>query len=335
MKNMINLVVPLSNVNYYEALIKNGASEFYAGFMPLEWLEKYNTVNSLNRREYMFSSSNICSINSMYTLSKYMNHYGVKVKIAINSHFFSNHQYDFILNYIQKLMNLGFDEFIIADLCLLLLIRHNNLKCKVHLSGEIETLNHYAIDFLSQFNIKRIVFPRKINLNDMENCIKNNDSSIKEYEAFILNSLCRYSGGFCNSIHCDDMPAVCSIPRFIQKYRDNSNSFKDLKEALNQRLKSELLKKSFYYQSKLDRKHMFGATGCGVCRIKHLQNLGITHLKIVGRGYNIEKLIYEVKTVSDIVKRSYETSDAEFAEIIKEKYLNNRCMKCYYPSLKE
>ena len=33
-----------------------------------------------------------------------------------------------------------------------------------------------------------------------------------EYEAFILNELCHFSGAFCNSLHCDELTHLCRVP---------------------------------------------------------------------------------------------------------------------------
>ena len=326
---MLDLVVPLSDVDYYERLVESGADEFYVGFLPMAWLEKYGISKPINRREYMFGNSNICSYAAMEILAQYVKYYGKKIKIALNSHFYEGEQYEYIMDYIEKLSNLGFDEFIIADPCLLHLLKKYNINCKIHLSGEMETLNHYTIEFFHKNNIKRIVFPRKISLEDMSCCIAN-ETNVYEYEAFVLNALCSYSGGFCNSIHCDEMPATCGILKTIKMFNENDNEYSVDVERANRKIVNDALKKMIINDSKVQRTHVFGASGCGICSIKSLEEIGITHLKIVGRGYSIDKLVHDVKTLKEIIKLSYGTSQLTFQTLVQNKYLYNKCSKCYY-----
>lgn len=327
----MKLVVPLSNVEQFEMLKQHGADEFYVGFMPYEWLEKYRTVQSLNRREYMFTGSNICTFDSMITLSKMASYYQTKVKITLNSHFYVDEQYDFILSYIEKLMTVGFDEFIIADLWLAVLLKEKGIPCKIHFSGEIETLNHDAIDLYGNYQIRRVVFPRKISLEDMRACIANNKLNGIEYEAFVLNSLCRYSGGFCNSIHCDNMPAVCGIPHSVHRYSEDDPEFQNVADRINKKMASDRIKNEIIHTGSIKRKHKFGSSGCGVCKIKALQNIGVTHLKIVGRGYGTSKLVSDVKMLSEIMRLLPEKSEEDFAACVRDTYIHNQCTKCYYP----
>lgn len=34
----------------------------------------------------------------------------------------------------------------------------------------------------------------------------------EEFEAFVLNELCHFTGAFCNSLHCDEMGYLCRVP---------------------------------------------------------------------------------------------------------------------------
>ena len=33
-----------------------------------------------------------------------------------------------------------------------------------------------------------------------------------EFEAFVLNRLCQFTGAFCNSLHCDELGHLCRVP---------------------------------------------------------------------------------------------------------------------------
>ena len=92
-----------------------------------------------------------------------------------------------------------------------------------------------------------------------------------EFEAFVLNELCQFTGAFCNSLHCDELGHLCRVPYELGRVRRKLLSGNDVNfddEALT-----------------LDEEgYLCGATGCGLCALYALQRAGITHLKLVGRG---------------------------------------------------
>ena len=72
-----------------------------------------------------------------------------------------------------------------------------------------------------------------------------------EFEAFVLNELCQFTGAFCNSLHCDELGHLCRVPYELGRVRrkllsGNNVNFDD--EALT-----------------LDEEgYLCGATGCGL-----------------------------------------------------------------------
>lgn len=113
-----------------------------------------------------------------------------------------------------------------------------------------------------------------------------------EFEAFVLNELCQFTGAFCNSLHCDELGHLCRVPYELGRVRrkllsGNNVNFDD--EALT-----------------LDEEgYLCGATGCGLCALYALQRAGITHLKLVGRGNHadfMEKDIRNLRKALDILR---------------------------------
>ena len=40
-----------------------------------------------------------------------------------------------------------------------------------------------------------------------------------EFEAFVLNELCQFTGAFCNSFHCDELGHLCRVPYELGRVR--------------------------------------------------------------------------------------------------------------------
>ncbi len=320
----MKIVTPLSDVNHYIPLVEAGAGEFYCGITPLEWLKKYNMTIPINRREWLLSSCNISTYTSIKIISKMVQDYHVPVKITLNAHYYLQEQYSLLLEIIKKLMDIGIDTFIIADMAFIMYLRENDINCKIHLSGEAEVINHLSMTFFDRLNIARYIFPRKITLDDMKATVKNFGMK-REYEAFYLNSFCQYSGGFCNSVHCDYLPTTCWLPYKIVLRDEKNDKFKHTTRAL------KLMGKALRTDKKNDSEiYPYAQSGCGICRIRDLSSIGIEYLKIVGRGHDLASLQKDIQFANQIANAS--NSKNTKAEDIAQEYFNGNCPdRCYYP----
>ena len=312
----MKIVAGLGSIDDYIKLVEAGADEVFCGFVPYEWNKKYGNLFPLNRREVLFYNIQINSLEDMKILKQMENEYKVKVTIAFNYLYYLEEQHSEILTIIRELMENGFNEYIIADIALIIYLRNKGLKCNIQLSGECSEINSLAIEFLNKLNISRYIFHRKNSIEDMKSCIKNNKIKDLEYEAFILNEKCHYTGAFCSSLHFDEMIHLCKMPyelgginKVLRINVDNEE------EDTNCELKEYLL----------------GQTGCGICALKRLKEIGVTHLKVVGRGNSVENMVKDIKGLKEALRL---TNNGDFENIVKEKIFKGRCSKeCYYDFL--
>ena len=222
----MKIVAGLGSIDEYETFVKAGADEFFCGYVPFSWAEKYGVIHPLNRREVLFYNVQIGSMSELQILKKMVDYYGKPVKLTFNSLYYTGEQYPVIAEIITQCMAAGFENFIIADPALMLYLRQQKINCGIHLSGETAEVNRGMLEQMLPFGIRRVIFHRKNSLEDMQSCIKFvNDKKINykcdieekymfpdEYESFILNELCHFSGAFCNSLHCDELTHLCRVP---------------------------------------------------------------------------------------------------------------------------
>ena len=151
---------------------------------------------------------------------------------------------------------------------------------------------------------------------------ENTSGSMTEYEAFVLNELCHFSGAFCNSLHCDEMGYLCRVPYHLGPVQCTEKK-KNKAAERNISLKQPVCDEDGY---------LCGATGCGLCALYQLQRVGITHLKLVGRGnYTdfMERDIRNLKRALTLLEES--SSEADYKERMKQELFPNGCSgNCYY-----
>jgi Collagenase and related proteases len=326
----MKIVAPLRCVDNYERLVEAGADEFFCGYNSHRWLEQYANIVPMNRREYLLTA-NICSLEEMKILGALVRKYHKLVKITFNSLYYLREQYDEIVKVIDQLMKYGFDTFIISDLALIMYLNKNHVDCKIHLSGETAEVNSLMIDMIKDYNVTRFIFHRKNSVEDIKSCIANCSCGNMEFEAFMLNELCPYTGAFCNSWHCDELTHLCKLPFRIEKFNPNINCFADVEK--NMRIFNRVSRSSFRNSSERgEEAYRFGATGCGVCKIFELEKAGVGFVKVVGRDKDIELIERDIRILRrllDFVPKSGNSVD--FGRQAKREVNMGHCNEfCYY-----
>lgn len=324
----MKIVAGLGSIDEYETFVKAGADEFFCGYVPFSWAEKYGVIHPLNRREVLFYNVQIGSMSELQILKKMVDYYGKPVKLTFNSIYYTGEQYPVIAEIITQCMVAGFENFIIADPALMLYLRQQKINCGIHLSGETAEVNRGMLEQMLPFGIRRVIFHRKNSLEDMQSCIKEADFP-HEYEAFILNELCHFSGAFCNSLHCDELTHLCRVPYELgnlHKKEETDAAQKDVAET--DRIQGKEGK-----GLPLDEDgYLTGSTGCGLCALYRMKQVGITHLKLVGRGnYTdfMEKDIRQLRKALDILENS--DSEAQYQKKMKASLFPDGCSQnCYY-----
>lgn len=324
----MKIVAGLGSIDEYETFVKAGADEFFCGYVPFSWAERYGVIHPLNRREVLFYNVQIGSMSELQILKKMVDYYGKPVELTFNSIYYTGEQYPVIAEIITQCMAAGFANFIIADPALMLYLRQQKINCGIHLSGETAEVNRGMLEQMLPFGIRRVIFHRKNSLEDMQSCIKEADFP-HEYEAFILNELCHFSGAFCNSLHCDELTHLCRVPYELgnlHKKEETDAAQKDVAET--DRIQGKEGK-----GLPLDEDgYLTGSTGCGLCALYRMKQVGITHLKLVGRGnYTdfMEKDIRQLRKVLDILENS--DSEAQYQKKMKASLFPDGCSRnCYY-----
>lgn len=331
----MKLTVGLGSVDEYIRFSEAGADEFFCGYVPYSWTQKYDTMMPLNRREVLCSNVQLGAFSELEILASMIRDYQRPVHLTFNSLFYLPEQYPEIAKIMKACMCLGFQSYIIADPALILYLREHNIDCEIHLSGETGEVNSRMVDFFQQFSLKRVIFHRKNSFDDMKAVINAEKShgglrSRTEFEAFILNEMCQFTGAFCNSLHCDELGHLCRIPYWLEPLREScdDSSLRQLRPSVP----AASSQTDVPNDSDLPDGYLCGATGCGLCALYRLREIGITHLKLVGRGNYTDFMEQDIRMLRQalaILETS--TSEKDFQQNMREQLFPQGCSShCYY-----
>ncbi len=308
----------------YAAYCRAGADECFCGYVPLAWAKKYGLLTPLNRREVSYYNVQLGSESELKILQGMVQEYGRRVHLTFNSLYYTPGQYPVIAEIISRCMDLGFKSFIIADPALLVYLREQKIMCEIHISGEFGEMNHLAAEAFLPLSPSRIIFPRKNSPGAMAQCIAylaSHGVSL-EYEAFVLNELCQFSGSFCNSFHCDEMGYLCTVMYWLGSV-DESGARIPKMAAVPEEMTEETPEADL---------PPLGVTGCGLCALPELSAAGITHLKLVGRGNHTDCMVRDIRSLRLSLKILEKSEDAvSFRKELKRRLFADGCPnRCYY-----
>ena len=187
--------------------------------------------------------------------------HNVKVYVTVNT-LIKQDELEDVINYLAKLYSIGVDAVLIQDLGLVELINRHLPNLKIHASTQMTCENQLKLDYLESKGIKRVVLPREMRKDEIEN-LKTN----MELEIFAHGALCySYSG-------------QCLMSSFKGGRSGNRGT---CAQPCRQKYKVSGIKKEDYYLSPCDLS-LFD-------KLKEIAELNISCIKIEGRMRNKEYL---------------------------------------------
>ena len=71
----MKITAGLGSIDEYERFVQAGADEFFCGYVPFSWAEKYGTVMPLNRREVLCYNVQLGAYSELEILSHMVKKY--------------------------------------------------------------------------------------------------------------------------------------------------------------------------------------------------------------------------------------------------------------------
>ena len=326
----MKIVAGIGAADDYEEFVNAGADEIYFGYVPGEYYREYKNTRPINRREVMYCNVQTGAESELLILKNMVMTRNIPVSVVLNSLCYEKEQYPFLKKYVEKLMKIGFNSFIVASHDLFLFL--SEIKdIRLVLSGEYGEINRFVPACLKrkmkgyEESFKRIIFPRQTLIEEMKNITAFVGPSIKEYEAFVLNEKCHFTGAYCNSFHCDELCHICHLPYRIEKKKGCD----DVSDA-------RACKTDFHsYSDDGMESECTGSSGCAMCSLWKLREAGITHLKIVGRGNDTVSSVNDIRALKRALNILEESkTEDDYIKKMKNELFPSGCSKnCYYESV--
>ncbi len=200
----MELVCPAGNLPSLKAAVDNGANSVYIGFK--------DDTNARHFAGLNFDDKKIAQG------IEYAHNHNVRVFLALNT-FPQPSGWNRWQRAVDRAGEMSVDAMIIADLGVMEYARNRWPEMNLHLSVQASATSHEAINFYKRhFDIRRVVLPRVLSLQQVEQVVNNTDVGI---EVFGFGSLCVMVEGRCilSSYVTGDSPntfGACSPASAVQ-----------------------------------------------------------------------------------------------------------------------
>ena len=243
------LLAPVGSMEHLKIAINAGASSVY--------------LSGKNYGARKFAEN--FTLNEIGDAIKIAHMHNVKVYVTVNT-LIRQSELENVINYLSKLYSMGVDAVLIQDLGLVELINKHLPNLKIHASTQMTCENQLKLKYLESKNVKRVVLPREMRKEEIEN-IKTN----MELEIFVHGALCySYSG-------------QCLMSSFKGGRSGNRGT---CAQPCRQKYKIEGINKKDYYLSPCDLS-LFN-------NLKEICEMNISCIKIEGRMRSKEYLAITV-----------------------------------------
>lgn len=315
----MRIISPVDHLAEAAGLLEAGADELYGGFVPPEWREDYALVASLNQRT--FDAAQIATQAELAEIVDLAHAAGRRFALTLNAPYYSDAQLPLLLDYLDRMVDLGIDGLILADPGLLRLVAGRHPALELHASTLAHLSNSGALRFYASLGVRRAILPRHMTVAEMAAIA----AAVPEVrcDAFLLVGKCPNTEGLCTFHHVSpERIWPCEIPYDIAPAG----------RAPSPALVAAMARQAGWSQT--DRRH-----GCGLCAIPLLKNAGIDGLKLVGRGAPAAQKIRNVLLAREFVRLA--ETETDFAVYRRRAMRAHRqrfgadCHPniCYYPEV--
>jgi len=277
----MKVVVPIRLSEQVKPFLDCGADEFYCGVIFDEWIEKYGTFIEYNRRGNFHLQANFSSMCELYKAVGIIRNAEKKIYLTMNAIRICEEQLSTLEKLLKSARECGISGVIISDPILIPLC--HALKIDFIMSSCANVINTECVRLYQEFGAKKIIYPRNIHFDDMK-LISTQITEI-EFEAFLMNSACKFTDGNCLGTHNMECGSLCS---YIDKYPKIFKSFSN--ERIQSYTMQKILNNAFYYKQLFSKER---GMGCAQCEIYQLLGL-VDSVKIVGRLLSTDELCEQV-----------------------------------------
>ena len=193
---------------YIKSLVDGWATEFFTGYNPAYWSDKFGFEVSPNGR---FSEhEQITDFDTLKIIVQEVHKYNLEVFINLNAWYYTDETMPLIEEMVQEFESLNIDGIICGNISILEYLKSVDYSGKINISTILAVYNKQAIAFmLDNYDVNKVILSREVTLKEIEWIVTEFPET--RFEVFWEWDFCRYNNGLCFAEHKYWAKDICTI----------------------------------------------------------------------------------------------------------------------------
>lgn len=193
---------------YIKSLVDSWAWEFFIGYNPSYWYEKFWFEVSPNGR--FAEHEQVTDFETLKAIVEEVHKHNLEVFINLNAWYYTDETFPLVGKMIKEFIEIWIDGIICWNIEILEYLKEIDYKWKINISTIMAVYNSETIRFLLyNYNVNKVILSREITLKEIEKLA--NDFPKLKFEVFGEWDFCRYNNWLCFAEHKYWAKDICTI----------------------------------------------------------------------------------------------------------------------------
>ena len=193
---------------YIQSLVEGGATEFFTGYNPPYWSDKFGFEVSPNGR--FAEHEQITELETLKAIVSEVHKYNLEVFINLNAWYYTDETFPLIQQMVEEFESIWVDGIICWNISILEYLKNIDYSWKINISTIMAVYNTEAIQFmLDNYDVNKVILSREITLKEIEKIVTHFPKVL--FEVFGEGDFCRYNNGLCFAEHKYWAKDICTI----------------------------------------------------------------------------------------------------------------------------
>ncbi len=193
---------------YIGGLVDSGAWEFFVGYNPSYWSDKFGFEVSPNGR--FAEHEQVTDYDTLKAIVEAVHFHNLEIFINLNAWYYTPETLPLIEKMVSEFIELWIDGIICWNISILEYLREIDYKWKINISTIMAVYNKEAIRFfIENYKINKVILSREITLKEIEEISK--EFPKMNFEVFWEWDFCRYNNWLCFAEHKYGSKDICTV----------------------------------------------------------------------------------------------------------------------------
>jgi len=193
---------------YIQSLIDGGATEFFTGYNPSYWSDKFGFEVSPNGR--FAEHEQITDIETLRAIVEEVHKHELEIFINLNAWYYTDVTMPYIEKMVEEFESIWIDGIICGNIGILEYLKEKNYKGKINISTILAVYNTESIRFfLENYKVNKVILSREVTLKEIEKIVTTFPDT--QFEVFWEGDFCRYNNWLCFAEHKYGAKDICTL----------------------------------------------------------------------------------------------------------------------------